>query len=189
MKEVTARRSSVPLWATLLCVCIGLFGAAFAITSLVTTLPANAEGTCGPGKGSETAIVAFFDPVTIGAGTEPPASNATGRSQWSAFINSCQSAANQRAIVAFPVLIVSVAVAIGGPLLLRRRPRGQAGAGAGTMGTGSAGGAAPAWGAPMGAPNPVAVGGWGSEAPAAPPRLASTYPYPPPPPPPGVGRT
>jgi hypothetical protein len=180
------KRSSVPLWATLLCVCIGLFGAAFAITSLVTTLPANAQGTCGPGKGSETAIVAFFDPVTIGAGAEPPASNAAARSQWSSFINSCQTAANQRVAVAFPVLIVSVVVAIGGPLVLRRRARGQASAGAGPAGAPPAGGPAAAWVAPMGAPTPVAVGGWGPAASVPPPGLAPSWP--PPPPPPGPGR-
>ena len=65
--ELASRRTVG--WAFVL---LGLFGAAFAVAGLFAALPAPAVGgTCGPGKSSESAIVAFFDPVSIGAGAEP----------------------------------------------------------------------------------------------------------------------
>jgi hypothetical protein len=109
-------------WIRLLLVCLGLFGAAFALTGLLTVLPLPAAGgTCGPGQGSETAIVAFFDPVTIGAGREPPATNATARTQWEAFVHECQTAANDRAVVTLPVLLLSAVLVFVGTVVLRRR--------------------------------------------------------------------
>jgi hypothetical protein len=107
-------------------VCLGLFGAAFAIAGLLTALPPPAVGgTCGPGQGSEAAIVALLDPVTIGAGPEPAASDVTGRAQWSEFVSECQRATDDRALAAFPILIVSVGVAILGPLVVWRRARSR----------------------------------------------------------------
>jgi hypothetical protein len=120
-------RSSGPLWAGIVLVCVGLFGAAFAITGMVTGLPVPAAGgTCGPGKGSEAAIVALFDPITIGAGPEPPATDATDRAEWSEFVHDCQTEADDRAFAVFPILIASVAVAVIGPLVVWRRSRRQA---------------------------------------------------------------
>ena len=115
---------SAALWTRLIFVCLGLFGAAFAITGLLVALPRPAAGgTCGPGQGSEAAIVALVDPITIGAGPVPAATDATGRAQWSAFVHECQTAADERALAAFPILIVSAGVAIFGPLVVRRRTR------------------------------------------------------------------
>ncbi|MGO8869937.1 MAG: hypothetical protein ACLQPH_00780 [Acidimicrobiales bacterium] len=117
-------RAPVPWWTGFVFVCLGLFGVAFAISGLMIALPTPAAGgTCGPGKGSEAAIIALFDPVTIGAGPEPPASAAADRAQWSEFVHDCQTAADDRALAAFPILIVSVAVAVVGPLVARRRAR------------------------------------------------------------------
>jgi hypothetical protein len=110
----------------LACVCLGVFGAAFAVTGLLTALPPPAAGgTCGPGQGSEAAIVAIFDPITIGAGPEPPATNASARSQWSAFVRDCQTAADHRALAAFPILLVSIALVVIGPVAWRRSRRRQ----------------------------------------------------------------
>jgi hypothetical protein len=106
------------------CVCLGVFGAAFAVTGLLTALPPPAAGgTCGPGQGSEAAIVAIFDPITIGAGPKPPATNPSARSQWSAFVHDCQTAADHRALATFPILLVSIALVIIGPLVWRRSSR------------------------------------------------------------------
>jgi hypothetical protein len=65
----------------------GLFGVAFAISGFLVSVPNPAVGgTCGPGKGSESAIVALFDPGSIGAGAEPPAADAADRADWMAFV-------------------------------------------------------------------------------------------------------
>ena len=109
-------------------VCLGLFGVAFAVSGLLSPLPRPAvRGTCGPGQGSEAAVIAFFDPVTIGAGPEPPAAQAGSRAQWLAFVHACQAASDQRAAVTLPILITSAGLtAVGGVLLYRRsrRPTG-----------------------------------------------------------------
>jgi hypothetical protein len=113
-------------WTRLIFVGLGLFGAAFAVTGLLTALPRPAVGgTCGPGQGSEAAIVALFDPQTIGAGPEPATTDTAGRAQWSAFVQECQTAADDRALAAFPVLIVSAGVAIIGAMAVQRRARRQ----------------------------------------------------------------
>jgi hypothetical protein len=113
-------------WTRLILVALGLFGAAFAVTGLLTPLPRPTfGGTCGPGQGSEAAIVALFDPQTIGAGPEPAATDTAGRAQWSAFVQECQTAADDRALAAFPVLIVSAGVAIIGAIAVQRRARRQ----------------------------------------------------------------
>jgi hypothetical protein len=109
---------------------VGLFGAAFALSGLLGPLPLPlGGGTCGPGAGSESAVVAFFDPVTIGAGPEPPTSQAAGHSAWVVFVNSCQTATDQRMAVTLPIMVVSVVLVIVGLVVVvrryRKRPSGQ----------------------------------------------------------------
>jgi hypothetical protein len=146
---------SVALWTRLIFVCLGLFGATFAMTGLLVALPRPlAGGTCGPGQGSEAAIVALFDPITIGAGPEPAATDATGRAQWSAFVHQCQTAADDRALAAFPILIVSAGVAVIGPLVVRRRARGRVNP---TPGTTDDDHVSPPWMAPSAGHSPGAV--------------------------------
>lgn len=107
----------------MLLVCLGVAGAAFAVTGLLVALPPVSGGTCGPGQGSEAPIVALFDPVTIGAGPEPPAADTAARTQWSSFVHACQSATDDRAVISFPILVVSLAVALLGVLVVGRRSR------------------------------------------------------------------
>jgi hypothetical protein len=115
------------LWVKLVFACLGLFGAAIAITGVLVALPAPAiGGTCGPGHGSESPIVAFFDPITIGAGTEPAATNATGHASWLAFVGECQASTDGRVLAVLAILVLSVGVAIGGPKLVLRKTRDAA---------------------------------------------------------------
>jgi len=101
---------------------LGLFGVAFAITGLVVAMPTPAVGgTCGPGASSESSIVAFFDPVSIGAGTEPASAHPTDRADWMAFVGECQASADGRVLATFAVLVVSIVVALVGVALPRRR--------------------------------------------------------------------
>ncbi len=100
-------------------VLLGLFGAAFAVAGLFATLPAPAVGgTCGPGKSSESAIVAFVDPVSIGAGAEPAAATTTAtaiaRADWMAFVGECQASADSRVLSTFFLLVLSVVVVVVG---------------------------------------------------------------------------
>lgn len=119
-------RSRARTGTSLVLVFLGLLGAAFAITGLLIALPPPAAGgTCGPGQGSEAAIIAFFDPVTIGAGPEPPTTNAAARAQWRAFVDQCQTSADNRALAAFPILVVSTGIVVLGLLLFRRRSGGR----------------------------------------------------------------
>jgi hypothetical protein len=100
---------------------VGLFGAAFAISGLLAGLPRPAVGgSCGPGKSSESSIVALFDPITIGAGQEPPATNATDHADWMAFVGECQASADSRVLATFLILTVSVGVALAGTMVLRK---------------------------------------------------------------------
>jgi hypothetical protein len=118
------------MWFGLTLVLLGLFGAAFAISGLLIDLPKPAiGGTCGSGQFSETAIVALFDPGSIGAGAEPPASKATDRTKWMAFVAECQASTDSRALGTLVVLAVSAGVGLGGAVLLlrvRRRPTSTA---------------------------------------------------------------
>jgi hypothetical protein len=98
---------------------LGLFGVAFAITGLVVALPTPAVGgTCGPGKSSESSIVAFFDPSSIGAGAEPAATHATDRADWLAFVGECQASADGRVLATFAILVVALVAALAGVALL-----------------------------------------------------------------------
>ncbi len=113
-------------WIRLAFAFLGLFGAAFAITGMLVALPKPAAGgTCGPGKGSEAAIQAFFNPGSIGAGPEPPASNSDARQQWQAFVDECQTTTDDRAIAALAILVVSIGVGVAGPRLVAGRKRRQ----------------------------------------------------------------
>lgn len=119
--ETQARHSGIKFALVFL----GLFGAAFAITGLLVALPPPAVGgTCGPGRSSESALVAFFDPVTIGAEQEPPATDTAGRADWLAFVGECQSSADSRVLAVFAILVLSAGVALAGSALVltgRRR--------------------------------------------------------------------
>jgi hypothetical protein len=107
-------------------VLVALFGVAFALSGLLTGLPRPAVGgSCGPGTSSESSIVALFDPVTIGAGQEPPASRTADRAEWMAFVGECQASADSRVLVTFVILMASVVAAVAGSMLVLRasRPR------------------------------------------------------------------
>jgi hypothetical protein len=70
-----------------------------------------AGGTCGPGTSAESAIAAFFDPASIGAGSEPSASNQEEHYQWLAFVSECQSATNSQMLIA--IALVALAILLG----------------------------------------------------------------------------
>ena len=110
---------------------LGLLGVTVAITAMVMPLPAPAAGgTCGQGRGSESAIAAFFDPGSIGAGAEPTGT-AAQEDQWLAFVGECQSSTDGRMLQASGILLLSLVVGVIGLLMLRRRrlvpPPGRAG--------------------------------------------------------------
>ena len=103
---------------------VGLFGVAFAISGAFIALPAPAAGgTCGPSTASESALAALTNPASIGAGPEPSVSNTAAHAQWQAFVNECQSAADRRGLASGAILVISVAIAVVGPLLVLRRAR------------------------------------------------------------------
>jgi len=117
-------QASRRMWFRLGLVFVGLFGAAFAISGACAALPRPAiGGTCGPGAGSETAMVALFNPGSIGAGPEPPATNATRRDGWMAFVGECQASADGRVLETVVILALSVGVALMGTALLLRLRR------------------------------------------------------------------
>jgi len=185
---------------------LGLLGTAFALATIFSTLPANAEGTCGPSKASETAAEALFEPGSIGAGTKPAATDAAALKGWNDFVNACQSATDVRAWVAFPVGAVSLGLIIVPLVVLGRRRRSRGGAAAadepsafggpgyggpgyGGPGYGGPGYGGPGYGGPppddrplVGAgaatPPPAAGTGWGH---ADPPGGATAPPPPAPP--------
>jgi hypothetical protein len=108
---------------------VGLFGVAFAISGLLVALPRPAVGgSCGPGTTSESAIVALFDPGSIGAGPEPPATNVADRADWMAFVGECQASADGRVLATFFILVLSLGVAVAGTgLVVMARKRLVAG--------------------------------------------------------------
>jgi hypothetical protein len=63
----------------------------------------------------------MVNPGSIGAGAEPPATKAAARANWSQFVSECQSAADHRALVTVPLLIVSLVLAVWGLMLLWKR--------------------------------------------------------------------
>jgi hypothetical protein len=69
--------------------------------------------------------VALVDPVSIGAGTEPPATtaDASARANWIAFVSECQTAADNRGVAALVILVVSGGLALLVPILIFRRKR------------------------------------------------------------------
>lgn len=92
-----------------------------AVVVVLRPLPAPAAGgTCGPASGSETAIEAFVDPVSIGAGAEP-ASGTAARAEWQAFVGECQAATDARMLIALALLVIALLFAIA-TLMLRPRP-------------------------------------------------------------------
>ena len=199
MKQSPARLALV-----LLFIFIGCFGAAYAAAGMLTALPPPAVGgTCGPSTGSETALEALAQPGSIGAGPEPPASNATAHHQWETFIQQCQSLADRRGLASLAVFVLSLAVAAIGLIWVLRRPRtdddadesvdgssewpGEPGPGGqGDPGELVGAGAviappAPAYGV---APDPPLEQGWAPQPPAGYPYPAAPpYPTPPPYPP------
>ncbi len=118
------RYSSRVFWAIVALLFVGVFGAALAVTGAVAALPPVAGGTCGPGTNSEAAVVALFDPGSIGAGPEPATNADGGRQQWEAFVHECQTAADDRGVVVLATLVGSIAVvAVGSALVLRSAHR------------------------------------------------------------------
>ncbi len=118
------QQASFQRWVRLGFALVGLFGAAIAVTAVLVGLPAPAAGgTCGPGQSSEPAIVALFDPASIGAGAEPPATDATAHTQWLAFIGECQASTNGRSLLGLALLVLSIGIAFGGPKLVLRKNR------------------------------------------------------------------
>lgn len=133
-------------------VCLVLGGLALAAAIVVAALPLPkpaAEGTCGPGKGSESAIEAFFDPVSIGAGTERSSYQNGGEEgvlDRLAFIGECQASANGRMVDALALVVVAGFFAAVAPPLVRRAWHEPAA---------TAQGAPPGW-----YPDPQRQGGW-----------------------------
>jgi hypothetical protein len=103
----------------LVLVFLGLFGLAFAISGVFVSLPKPSVGvSCGPGSSSEPAIVALFDPGSIGAGPEPPVTNTADRANWLAFVGQCQASADGRVLANFLILTISLGVALAGTALV-----------------------------------------------------------------------
>lgn len=113
---------------------LGVVGVSAAVTAVLTALPAPAAGgTCGPGRSSETALAAFLNPGSIGAGSPPPTANVAAHAQWLAFVGECQAATSSRILGAFAILVLALCVAVAGLVLYRRAARrrddsGEAGA-------------------------------------------------------------
>jgi hypothetical protein len=111
-------------WVRVVFALVGLFGVAFAVSGVLLVLPAPAAGgTCGPGKLSEAPIMALLDPVSIGAGPEPAATQTAERKNWVDFVSECQASADNRGLASLAILVLSLLVAFGGPVLVLRRSR------------------------------------------------------------------
>jgi hypothetical protein len=95
-----------------------VFLASAAAVALVR-LPPPAGGTCGPGTSSESAIAAFINPGSIGAGPKP-AAGSSALPQWQAFVSACQSATDTRIVVAGGVFLAALLVGLGFPAMVRR---------------------------------------------------------------------
>jgi hypothetical protein len=89
---------------------LAVVAVAGAIVVAVLPLPHPAVGgTCGPGTGSEPAIAAFFDPVSIDAGPEPEAVS-EARYEWQAFVGECQASTDARMVTSVALLTIAVAL-------------------------------------------------------------------------------
>ncbi len=96
---------------------------AAAATIALVPLPAPAAGgTCGPSSGSESAIAAFFDPISIGAGPEPSVASG-GRPQWQAFVDECQASTNSRIIQSGVIVVGALLAGLALPWAVRRFSR------------------------------------------------------------------
>jgi hypothetical protein len=117
------KSSPTRILLVLVLVFLGCFGVAYAAAGMLTALPAPAiGGTCGPSTASETALEALAEPSSIGAGPQPPASNATAHNQWVTFIQQCQSLADRRGLASLAIFVISVVAAgIGLMWVLRRK--------------------------------------------------------------------
>jgi hypothetical protein len=109
-----------PRWIGITLLLLAVVGVAIALTAVFTSLPPPpVGGTCGPGRGAESAIAAFFDPGSIGAGREP-AGNTVAHLQWYAFVGQCQAATSSRMLIGLAVLVLALLVGVAGFLVLRR---------------------------------------------------------------------
>jgi len=97
---------------------LGIMVVALAITASLMPLPAPAAGgTCGPGKGSESALAAFVNPGSIGA--TGPSSSTVDKLDLMAFTSECQSATDARMLQALGLLVLGLILLAGGLLVLR----------------------------------------------------------------------
>jgi hypothetical protein len=109
-----------PRWIGITLLLLAVVGVAIALTAVLTSLPPPpVGGTCGPGRGAESAIAAFFDPGSIGAGREP-VGNSVAHLQWYAFVGQCQAATNSRMMIGLAVFALALLIALAGFLILRR---------------------------------------------------------------------
>jgi hypothetical protein len=109
----------LPTWVRLVFVMVAVFVFAGGAVWALLPLPKPAiGGTCGPGTSSEPAAFAFFNPGSIGAGSEPPASNPSGQQQWATFVSECQSATDLRMWITFVLVALSVFLALLAPLIV-----------------------------------------------------------------------
>ncbi|HML00165.1 MAG TPA: DUF2510 domain-containing protein [Acidimicrobiales bacterium] len=138
----------------LVCAALAVLAVAGALVIAFLPLPRPAAGgTCGPGRGSESAMEAFFDPVSIGAGAKVSGSGIEVELEnldRLAFIGECQSSTNGRMVDALALLIVAGFFALVVPPAVRRAW------GEHVPATASAGGAAP----PGWYPDPANAAGW-----------------------------
>ncbi len=100
------------------------FLAAAATIALSPLPPPAVGGTCGPGTSSESAIAAFLNPGSIGAGPEPSAA-AGDRPQWLAFISECQSKTDTRVVTAGATLAGAILLGLGLPWVVRRSAKAR----------------------------------------------------------------
>jgi len=116
------KQSPTRVLLIILFVFLGCFGVAYAAAGMLTALPAPAiGGTCGPSTGSETALEALAQPGSIGAGPEPPTSNATAHRQWSTFVQQCQDLADRRGLASAAIFVISIVVASVGLFWVTRK--------------------------------------------------------------------
>jgi hypothetical protein len=112
--------------ARIVCGVLALMYLGAAATIVLVALPAPAAGgTCGPSSSSESALEAFFNPGSIGAGREPSVSSGQ-RPQWQAFVNECQSSTTTRVGTAGAILVGALLLGLGVPWVVRRFTRDEA---------------------------------------------------------------